>query len=485
MPTAELIALDHRDKPEDLPDLGSTARHAWNIRRVRALDGVPVAVEDIWLDGRFNGRLTPATVSESLYRSYRDLFGLTIARAEDRLGAGPLPDWAGERLARAPAPSWPLPVAAHSRQMGASPRSPQHGSTPIARPMSHAFRDTGKYIGARSKTRMTRYGIIGSGMMGQEHIRNIALLPGATLGAFVEPDAGMAAATLALMPQAVRCPDIASLLARKDIDALVIASPNHLHVGQLQEIAAIRPLPVLVEKPLYTDEAQLPALERLARDYPAPIWVAMEYRYMPPVQLLRDMAGTATGGIKMLTIREHRFPFLEKVGDWNRFNRNTGGTLVEKCCHFFDLMRLILDDEPVRVMASAGQAVNHLDERYEGETPDIWDHGYVIVDFARGARAMLELCMFAEGARYQEEISAVGPSGKIEALVPGPGRFWNHDLGPAPVPRVIVSPRNPTGPVEHEVPVDPRLLEAGDHNGSTFYQHERFLEVVRGRPAPR
>jgi myo-inositol 2-dehydrogenase / D-chiro-inositol 1-dehydrogenase len=57
----------------------------------------------------------------------------------------------------------------------------------------------------------------------------------------------------------------------------------------------------------------------------------------------------------MLTIREHRFPFLEKVGDWNRFNRNTGGTLVEKCCHFFDLMRLILRDDPVRVMASGGQ----------------------------------------------------------------------------------------------------------------------------------
>jgi myo-inositol 2-dehydrogenase / D-chiro-inositol 1-dehydrogenase len=42
----------------------------------------------------------------------------------------------------------------------------------------------------------------------------------------------------------------------------------------------------------------------------------------------------------------------------------------------------------------------------------------VIVDFARGARAMLELCMFAEGSRYQEEIGAVGPQGKIECLVP-------------------------------------------------------------------
>ena len=331
---------------------------------------------------------------------------------------------------------------------------------------------------------MTRYGIIGAGMMGQEHIRNIALLTGAEVSAFVEPDPGMAAATQGLVPHAANCPDIPGLLARNDVDALVIASPNHMHVRQLKQVAETRPLPVLVEKPLYTDEADLPALGEIMKGYPAPIWVAMEYRYMPPVQKFREEVAAATGGIRMLTIREHRFPFLQKVGDWNRFNRNTGGTLVEKCCHFFDLMRLILNDEPVRVMASAGQAVNHLDESYGGEVPDIWDHGYVIVDFAGGARAMLELCMFAEGARYQEEISAVGRDGKIEALVPGPGRFWNHDLGPAPVPKVIVSPRNPTGPVEHVVPVDPRLLAAGDHNGSTFYQHERFLAVVQGKASP-
>ena len=326
---------------------------------------------------------------------------------------------------------------------------------------------------------MTRYGIIGCGMMGQEHIRNIALLTGAEVAAFVEPDDGMAAAARGLVPRAANCPDIPGLLARDDVDALVIASPNHLHVRQLQEVAARRPLPVLVEKPLYTDEADLPALREITQGYPAPVWVAMEYRYMPPVQKFRDLAAAATGGIRMLTIREHRFPFLAKVGDWNRFNRNTGGTLVEKCCHFFDLMRLILADEPVRVMASAGQAVNHRDEAYDGRVPDIWDHGYVIVDFAGGTRAMLDLCMFAEGARYQEEICAVGPAGKIEALVPGPTRFWNHDHGPAPTPRVIVSPRHPAGPVEHEVPVDRQLLDAGDHNGATYYQHHRFLEVIR------
>lgn len=329
-----------------------------------------------------------------------------------------------------------------------------------------------------------RYGVVGCGMMGQEHIRNIALLAQAEVSAYVEPDRAMGAAARALVPTATHCPDLPSMVLRNDVDAVVIASPNHLHLQQLREVANTRPVPVLVEKPLFTAKSDLAEIERLLRDYPAPVWVAMEYRYMPPIARFHEIAAEATGGIRMLTIREHRFPFLQKIGDWNRFNRNTGGTMVEKCCHFFDLMRLILQDEPVRVMASAGQAVNHLDERYEGETPDIWDHGYVIVDFEGGARAMLELCMFAEGSEYQEELSAVGPSGKVEAFVPGPVRFWNHDIGPAPTPHIVLSPRQPTGPRRVDIPVDPQLLQAGDHNGATYYQHRRFLDAIRNGRRP-
>ena len=324
------------------------------------------------------------------------------------------------------------------------------------------------------------YGIIGCGMMGQEHVRNIALLEGARVSVIFEPDPGMAQEAQRLAPEAVLVPSLDALLAHDPLDCLLVASPNHCHTGQLRQIAAKRALPLLVEKPLFTDPGETDALMKFRSAYPAPIWVAMEYRYMPPIATFLKEAPAVTGGVQMLSIREHRFPFLPKIGDWNRFNRNTGGTMVEKCCHFFDLMRHVLQDDPVRVMASVGQAVNHLDEKYDGEAPDIVDHGYAIVDFKKGARAMLELCMFAEGARYQEEISAVGPDGKIEAFVPGPGRFWPAHMGTAPVAKVISSPRHPKGPVEIEVPVDPDLLEAGDHNGSTFYQHQKFLELLRG-----
>ena len=50
---------------------------------------------------------------------------------------------------------------------------------------------------------ITRYGIIGCGMMGQEHLRNIALLPATAVVAIFEPDAAMRLAAQRLAPDAV------------------------------------------------------------------------------------------------------------------------------------------------------------------------------------------------------------------------------------------------------------------------------------------
>ncbi|MEM9524367.1 MAG: Gfo/Idh/MocA family oxidoreductase, partial [Pseudomonadota bacterium] len=292
--------------------------------------------------------------------------------------------------------------------------------------------------------------------------------------------AAMRSVAGALAPKAAIVETLEALLVRNDFDCILLASPNYLHVDQLEQISAKAQVPILCEKPLYTTQEDAARVERLAKTHAAPVWVAMEYRYMPPVTAFIERVAHVTGGIRMMTIREHRFPFLPKIGNWNRFAKYSGGTLVEKCCHHFDLMRHVLGSDPVRVMASAGQDENHLNERYEGRVPDVWDNAYVVIDFANGARGMLDLCMFAEGGRYQEEILAVGPEGKLECFVPGPTRFWNRDLGPAPTPKLIESPRRPVGPRELNIPVDPMLLEAGDHNGSTYYQHIRFLEVVRG-----
>lgn len=317
----------------------------------------------------------------------------------------------------------------------------------------------------------TRYGIIGSGNMGQEHMRNLALIPDATVTAVADTDPGMRDKAAALGGPEVRAfDDPRDLLAADVADALVIATPNHTHVDYLLP-ALETGLPVMVEKPLCTTMEDCHRVIEAANGRAAPVWVAMEYRYMPPVtRLIEEVRAGTIGSLRMLAIREHRFPFLTKVGDWNRFARNTGGTMVEKCCHFFDLMRLIVDAEPVRVYASGAQDVNHLDERYDGETPDMVDNAYVVVDFAGGARALLDLCMFAEVSRDQEEIAAVGEKGKVEAGVPSSTLFIGD--------RETGEQRTET------IPVDPDVLAAGNHHGSTYFEHLAFRRAIADGTPP-
>lgn len=326
-----------------------------------------------------------------------------------------------------------------------------------------------------------RYGLIGTGMMGVEHLWNVQHLPGAEITAIADPhEASRDLAGLA----AQRFPDIAGppferfvdhrdLLASGLCDVVVVATPNHTHEAVLGDVLAHDGLHVLTEKPLATTIAGCREIVAAAEGRSGIVWVGLEYRYMPPVtRLVEHVHGGAVGTPRMVAIREHRFPFLRKVGDWNRFDRNTGGTLVEKCCHFFDLMAHVLRDRPVRVMASGGQDVNHLDERYDGEVPDILDNAFVVVDFAGGARASLDLCMFAEGSENQEEISVVGDTGKVEALLPaGEVRLGARTGGRAGV----------SSSVAH----DDRVAYEGFHHGSSYLEHLDLLATVRsgGRPA--
>jgi myo-inositol 2-dehydrogenase / D-chiro-inositol 1-dehydrogenase len=319
-----------------------------------------------------------------------------------------------------------------------------------------------------------RYGIVGTGMMGLEHIRNIALLPGADIVAIADPTPSSrewARGALGERAGHVTEFDSAAQLAKgAQCDAIVVASPNFTHRTVLEPLLASGAA-ILCEKPLATTLEDARWIVEQAERRKNVFWTGMEYRFMPPAaRFIEQVHQGKVGTLRMLSMREHRFPFLPKVGDWNRFARWTGGTMVEKCCHFFDLMRLIARSEPVRVYCSGSMDVNHVDERYEGRRPDIIDNSFTIVDFANGVRAMLDLCMFAEGVEHQEEISATGDVARLDVRIP-PG-----DLVFSP----RVDWRGPKAVERTHVPVEEAALSAGSHHGATYYQHVAFAAAVRG-----
>ncbi len=321
-----------------------------------------------------------------------------------------------------------------------------------------------------------RYGVIGTGMMGIEHICNIAAIDDTAVVAISDPWEGSRNWALDTIEQqggdrsSVEVyEDHRQLLSAGACDAVVVASPNMTHIDVALDVVEAG-VPMLLEKPMCTTVEDSQRLVDAVSGSEAMVWVGLEYRYMPPISRLIDEVKSGTvGQVHMVAIREHRFPFLRKVGDWNRFNRNTGGTLVEKCCHFFDLMYLLAGAEPTRVMASGGQSVNHLDEAYDGEVPDIADNAFVIVDFANGVRGMLDLCMFAEGSKNEQEIAVTGDIAKVEAFVPeAVMRIADREAGQGPDIDIA----------------DPSITYEGFHHGSSLIEHRAFLEAVRNGGDP-
>jgi predicted dehydrogenase len=349
-----------------------------------------------------------------------------------------------------------------------------------------------------------RVGIIGSGCIGIEHMKNIALCPEVHVMAVADNHWPSRAAAVDCLQRCgahnvVVTDDYKVLIALPTVDAIWVCTPNDHHIEVLRD-ALKSGKHCLVEKPLCTTIrdcaeaevlAEIACAQARAAGRPVPVlWCGMEYRYIPSIaRLLQEARMDMIGEVRMLSIREHRFPFLRKVANWNRFTDRTGGTLVEKCCHFFDLMRLIMADaEPVRIVASGGQDVNHLDEMHGGVQSDILDNAYVIVEFERGRRALLEICMFAEASKHQEEVSLIGDRGKLEAFAPSHSmtkddpdlinfrrgtrsellsKSWSSPDPPAPSDCGDL--------IECHEDVDAALLEAGNHCGATY--HEVYLHA--------
>lgn len=284
-----------------------------------------------------------------------------------------------------------------------------------------------------------RCALLGCGMMGQEHISYIMgysqdiridylcdpFRPSLEKAQKIMKE--FQADPLATVNEPTLLTDEEELLELADrIDLLVIASPNYMHTPTLIRWGR-HDLTILCEKPVAVSQEQHDELLAASEhpDWKARLWVAMEYRYIPAIAKLLSLL-PEIGELKMVTIRENRYPFLHKIGDWNRDKAKTGDTLVEKCCHFFDLFRLITGKEAVlsKVRAIAQRGINYLDEPDQYEIPII-DSAYVTLPFREGqdskwsnAIGCLELCMFAEGSRHQEEIIVTGTKGRLEAYLP-------------------------------------------------------------------
>src|SRR5262249_8084378 len=143
-----------------------------------------------------------------------------------------------------------------------------------------------------------KFGVIGTGLMGCEHLRNLLALPDAEIAVVADPDEdsrSYAHLTLGADHPAVITNRASEGIGCDELDAIIVATPNVTHAPVLADLFEQRSdVHVLVEKPLCTTVADCRAVIAASEQRPGLVWVGLEYRYMPPVaRFLAEAAGGA------------------------------------------------------------------------------------------------------------------------------------------------------------------------------------------------
>ena len=324
-----------------------------------------------------------------------------------------------------------------------------------------------------------KFNIIGTGMMGIEHLRVTYLEGRATIHGIYDPNPRSVAAAQEALSQIDSNSklkvynDLESACTDPEVDGLIISTPNFSHISVIREAVKSKKH-ILLEKPMATTIPDAHEIYSIAKNYPAVFQIGLQYRYkaMYVDAIQEALNHRKLGDIKMIHILEHRYPFLDKVKQWNKFNQYSGGTLVEKCCHYFDLMNLFAQSRPTKIYATGSMAVNFRTFEYNGRKSDILDNAVVSVDYENGVRAGFTLCMFSP--QFYEELMLCGDEGHLRT-------YESHDFLPVTKPKTYLEIKaGEKSPSRISQPCYPTYIEQSGHGGATFFEHKYFIDEIEG-----
>src|ERR1044071_7514234 len=196
---------------------------------------------------------------------------------------------------------------------------------------------------ATSTERPLRVGVVGVGVMGSNHARVFAGLPGTELVGVADPDrkqAEFVARTLGCVAVA----DVGELIDR-DVDAITIAAPTHLH-RDIALACIARGIHVMVEKPIASSVEEGREIINAARRAGLTLMVGHVERFNPAVEAIKE----AIRGEDILSIA------ITRVGPFPPRMSNVG-VVIDLAVHDIDLIRWFTDSDIIEVQPQLSSAV--------------------------------------------------------------------------------------------------------------------------------
>src|ERR1700753_2720489 len=191
--------------------------------------------------------------------------------------------------------------------------------------------------------RAWRGGVVGAGVMGSNHARVLAGLPGISLAGVVDP----LEAHRTRVSQFTDCPTFGTLeqLLGQGVDAVTIAAPTHLH-HEIALACIARNIHVMVEKPIASSVQEGRDIVDAARRAGLTLMVGHVERFNPAVAAIKQ----ALTGEDILSIA------ITRVGPFPPRMSNVG-VVIDLAVHDIDLIRWFTESDIVQVQPQLSSAV--------------------------------------------------------------------------------------------------------------------------------
>jgi predicted dehydrogenase len=242
-------------------------------------------------------------------------------------------------------------------------------------------------------TRTLRLGFVGVGWIGLDRLRSLASNGLAEVAGVCDPSDEAVSRAMAIAPGVQRARDLQALLDA-DLDGLVIATPNVLHVEQA--VAALeRGIAVFCQKPLARTERETRRVIDAARANDRLMAVDLSYRHTDGMRRIRELVKTgALGRVHAVDMEFHNAFGPDKR--WFRdFSLSGGGCVLDLGIHLVDLLLWMLDDGVQQVHARL-----YSQGRLLPPAPDtVEDDSVVQLQLASGATATMRCSWYAHAGR--------------------------------------------------------------------------------------
>jgi predicted dehydrogenase len=284
-------------------------------------------------------------------------------------------------------------------------------------------------LSAEAASNAVRYGFVGTGTEGCTLLKFLTTIPEGHCVATCDiypPNLKKGVETIGSNPQTYT--EYEKMLERKDIDAILIATPLNLHSQMVQD-AVCAGKHVFVEKTMFFKEEEGAAIRKCLDDHPKQTFqVGLQRRssvlYQVAIEMIRK---GALGKVMQVNAQWHahtnwRRPVpeakYERLLNWRMYKEYSGGMLAELASHQIDVANWVFDASPISVVATGG-----IDYWKDGR--EVCDNVQTIYQYPGGRKLVWTGVLMNAHNKFEEHI--IGDQGTLTITL-GKGIYYREPV---------------------------------------------------------